>query len=217
MKPIKIAGISIFFLQLFLAFTLAVKTVDVRPIGPFSSEVGFAALNGFVYALFGGYHPLLYAVTELLGLLPLLTALGFALLGASQLIRRRSFKKVDKDIYVLGGLYVLMLLIYLFFEQCPVNYRPSELGAGLESSYPSSHTLMAICVSASAVMQLRTRIRRAPLRKTAVTFYYTLMLLIAAGRLLSGVHWCTDIIASLMLSGALIFGYSAAVAAHGES
>ena len=186
------------------------KTLDVRTIGPQGSAVGFAALNGFVFRLLGGYHPFVYRLTEALGILSFAPVFGFALLGLCQLLRRRSLKKVDPDILLLGAFYVLVGAVYLIFKYCAVNYRPVDLGTGPEASYPSSHTVLAVCVMSTTISQVRARIQSAALRKWTVRLCCVLMVLIVAGRLLSGVHWCIDIVGALLLSATLLSFYRAA-------
>ena len=50
----------------FLLWTAGVCLVDVRPIGPMDSRVGFAGLNGWFHSL-TGVHWWLYDLTDLLG------------------------------------------------------------------------------------------------------------------------------------------------------
>ena len=90
-------------------------TVDIQPIGPQGSSVGFARLNSFVHGL-TGVNMLLYTITDWLGLLPLAVALGFAVLGSVQLIKRKSILAVDKSLLLLGGFYLAVFAVYLFFE-----------------------------------------------------------------------------------------------------
>lgn len=54
----------------FVLWTLAVKFIDVQPIGPEGSVVGFATVNRFVHGLTGA-NMSLYNITDLLGLVPL--------------------------------------------------------------------------------------------------------------------------------------------------
>ena len=121
----------------FILWTAAVRLIDVRAIGPEGSRVGFAALNGAFHAL-TGEHMTLYNMTDWLGLVPACFILGFALLGLVQLIRRKSLRRVDGSILILGAFYIVVLAAYLFFEYYVVNYRPVLIEGVLEASYPSS-------------------------------------------------------------------------------
>ena len=115
---------------MFILFTLMVKFIEVKPIGPQNSSVGLATLNGWVHNLFG-VNMTLYNITDWASVLTLPIMLGFAILGLYQLIKRRSLFKVDSSILVLGGFYIIVLAWYLFFEYCIVNYRPvliNEIG-----------------------------------------------------------------------------------------
>ena len=193
----------------FLLFTIAVMGVDVRPIGPRGSTVGLAGLNEAAREIFG-VHTLWYDVTKYLGAAILLLAAGMALLGLGQLLRRRSLGRVDRPILCLAGLYVLLGAVYLFFEHCVINYRPLLLETELEASYPSSHTMLAVCILFSALPELhRLAGERRGLRFFADALAVVLAAVMVVGRLLSGVHWCTDILGGVLLSAALCVLYCA--------
>ena len=196
---------------LFAAFTAIVATVDVRPIGPEQSSVGLAALNRFAAGLLG-VNPLWYDITEWLGAVAVLFALGFAVLGLCQLIRRRSLLKVEPRILLLGAFYIAVALVYLFFERVIINYRPVILDAGLEASYPSSHTVIAICIFGTAIMQFHHYLRGKTVWLVIMDSATALLMAVTViGRLLSGVHWFTDIAGGVLLSSALIMLYASAV------
>ena len=191
--------------MLFLAFTLAVMNVDVQPIGPEGSQVGFAFINGPVRDALP-LNDLFYKLTTFLGYLALLAVLGYGALGVWQLLKRRSLKKVDGQLICLGVFFVLMLVCYAVFEKLPVNYRPVMMEEGLEASYPSSHTMLALCVFGAMIVpypQLFGRERLGYVRIAAGV----MMVLSVAGRILSGVHWLTDIVGAVLLSLALLSGY----------
>ena len=198
------------FLAAFALWTLAVSRIDVRAIGPEGSSVGFAAVNGAFHRL-TGVHMLLYHLTDWLEVVPLGFVLGFALLGLAQLIRRKSLRKVDSGILVLGGYYALVLAVFLLFEVLAVNYRPVLIEGVLEASYPSSTTLLVLSVMPTAIRQLNQRLRRKRQRNliTRVLCAYTVFMVLA--RLLSGVHWLTDIIGGILLSIGLVLLYAAAI------
>lgn len=197
-------------LAAFVLWTAAVCLVDVRPIGPQGSAVGFAALNRFFHGLTGVHMPL-YTLTDWLGLVPFGFAAGFALLGLVQWIRRKKLLRVDRSLLVLGVFYVVVLAVYVFFEFFVVNDRPVLIGGVLEASYPSSTTMLALCVMPTALMQLNTRIRRGWLRRCAALAIIAFTIFMVAGRLLSGVHWLSDIVGGILLSGGLVTLYDWAV------
>lgn len=202
-KNRKYAVLGAYFLTAFVLWTILISFVDVRPIGPQGSAVGFAGLNSFVHRL-TGVHMALYDLTDRLSLIPLLLIAGFGLLGLFQWVQRRQLRKVDFSILVLGGFYIVVVGLFLFFEICIVNYRPVLIGGVLEASYPSSTTMLVMCVMPTAMLQLGSRIRNSKLRSivTFLTGAFTVFMVVA--RLLSGVHWVTDIIGGMLLSAGLV-------------
>ena len=145
-------------LAAFVLWTVLIRFVDVQAIGPQESSVGFAMLNGYVHSL-TGENMSLYVITDWLGLVPIGVAFGFAVLGLVQLIKRKNLFKVDRSILVLGGFYIVVMAVYVLFEMVVINYRPILIDGYLEASYPSSTTMLVMCVMPTAMMQLRTRIK----------------------------------------------------------
>ena len=200
---------GICLLAAFVLWTVAVCFVDVQPIGPNDSAVGFAAVNGAFHRL-TGVHMALYDITDWLSVIPLGCVAGFALLGLAQWIRRKDLRKVDGDILVLGGFYVVVLVVFFLFEKLAINYRPVLIKGVLEASYPSSTTMLVLCVMPSVMLQLRSRMKGGALKRCvqAVLFAFTAFMVV--GRLISGVHWLGDIIGGILLSAGLVLLYHAA-------
>jgi len=197
---------AISLLALFLAWTLAVCFADVKEIGPENSAVGFSQLNGFFHSL-TGVNMNFYLITDWLSLVPVGVIFGFGLLGLCQWIKRKKFVKVDLSILVLGGFYVTVMLAYLLFEELAINYRPVLINGVLEASYPSSTTLLTICVMITALMQFNSRIKKKVLRLVVAALIIAFTAFMVVLRLLSGVHWLTDIIGGVLLSVGLIMLY----------
>ena len=198
---------SIVLLTLFLIFTVIVMTVDVKPIGPNGSEVGLASINEpFADAV--GFNELWYNISEYVGLIPLAIAGCFAILGICQAIKRKSLLKIDGHLFILAAFYVMLLFVYLDFELITVNYRPIILDGELEASYPSSHTMLALGIMITAIFELHELIKdKKAILIAADVLCGTIALVILLGRLLSGVHWLTDIFAGILVSAALICLY----------
>ena len=192
-----------------IIFTILVKFVDVKAIGPEGSKVGFAALNGAFAKL--GFHSFFYDVSQGMGIIALLLAAFFAGLGIKQLIEGKSLWSVDQGILALGVLYVIVILLYIIFDKLPLNYRPVILSArkGLEASYPSSHTMLSIAVFGSAAFLIKDLIRDKRLIKTLQQILVAFLIITILARLISGVHWFSDIIGGMLIGGALVAFYAA--------
>ena len=201
--------ISILFLLAFAIWTVLIQTVDVRPVGVNSTDVGFAYLNTWFHSLTGVDFKL-YNITDWLGLVPLFVCFIFGVFGLIQLIKRKSLFKVDTDIIILGVYYVFVILCYIIFEMIPVNYRPVLINGFMESSYPSSTTLLVLSVMPTLIFQLKHRLKSIKLQRiiTVITILFCVFMVV--GRLISGVHWVTDIIGSVLLSAGLFYAYKSA-------
>ena len=202
--------VSMCLLTAFVLWTVAICFVDVRAIGPQNSSVGFAGINGFVHNL-TGVHWGLYNITDGLGLVPIFVCIGFGILGLVQWIKRKSIRKVDYDIFVLGGFYIVTIAAYLFFENVVINYRPVLINGYLEASYPSSTTLLVMCVMPTAMMQLGARIKNKIFRWCVLLIIALFIAFMVIGRLISGVHWFTDIVGGALLSAGLVMMYNSVI------
>jgi len=210
LKAKKTILISACLLAIFVLWTVLILHIDVRPIGPQNSFVGFATLNGFVHNLTGA-HLSLYVVTDWLGLIPVAFAFGFGVLGLVQWIKRKHILKVDFSILILGIFYIIVMAFYILFETVVINYRPILINGYLESSYPSSTTLLVMCVIPTVIMQFNARIKRRILRQSISFLLYAFIVFMVMGRLLSGVHWLTDIVGSVLLSTGLVMLYRSVI------
>ena len=187
----------------FVLFTVAVKFIGVQPVGAAGSEIGFAALNVAVNELFGEQR-FWYLLTEIFGVLAICVMGVFALLGFIQLIKRKSLVKIDRKILVLGGTYIVLILLYVLFEKLVINYRPIVSNGELEASYPSSHTMLILTVFGTSFSLIGDYIKRPGLVKILHYVIFCIMILTTVGRLMCGVHWFTDIIGGVLASAALI-------------
>lgn len=197
---------ALLMLLLFVLWTVLISFVDVKPIGPCKSVVGFATLNDFFHNLFDT-NMALYTITDWLGLVPIIFCLGFAFLGLIQLIKRKKLKNVDYNLFVLGGFYIVTMAVYILFEYVVINYRPILINNYLEASYPSSTTLLVLCIMPTAIMQLNNRIRNNAVKKLVDLLIKAFIVFMVIGRLISGVHWLTDIIGGIILSTAIVLLY----------
>lgn len=206
MKKEKLYRLMVFCIIISIIYTVLVKFVDLSAIGPNNSVVGFATMNGFFNNLIG-YNESWYEISKYLGIIPFLIVGFYGIIGLIQLIKRKSIKKVDMKILLLGWLYILLGLIYIFFEIIIINYRPVLDNGLLEASYPSSHTMLAIVITMSSLFISKYYIKNKNLNKSFNLFSMTLMFTIVISRLLSGVHWISDIIGGIIISITLLVLY----------
>lgn len=203
-EKLKSAGI---LAVIFIVFTILVRVIDVQAIGPQGSSVGFASINGAVFSALGS-NKFFYYLTQILGIVSLLLALLFVAMTIYQWKVRKKLSLVDRDLVALMLFYVLLGVCYGLFEVVIVNYRPVLLD-GLEASYPSSHTMLTICIMSTGILQIQKRIQE-PRSRAQVQWVMALIIAIMVlGRLLSGVHWFTDIVGGILLSAALVKLYCA--------
>ena len=198
------AGIAL--LAAFVLWTILIRHIDVQNAGPNGTAVGFATFNVWFHRL-TGVHMAIYTVTDWLGLIPIIICMCFGGLGFVQLVKRKSLLRVDSDILMLGAYYVLVILCYLFFEMVPINYRPILIDGHLEASYPSSTTLLVLSVMPTLKYQTDRRIANQMFKKTITIFVIVFSAFMVIGRLISGVHWATDIAGSVFLSSGLFMIY----------
>lgn len=196
-------------LAAFLLLIVLIKTVDVAQIGPCGTKIGLSGLNASVRDALGSSE-WMYKLTEWIGYCSIALAAALALMGLIQLVGRRSLKKVDREILALGGLFLVLAAIYLFFEIVVVNYRPVlEEGQSFpEASFPSSHTMLTAVIVGGAAIVARSYVPNRTFSLLLSAAGVSVILFTAAARLLSGVHWFTDILAGAILSASLLLAFS---------
>lgn len=67
--------------------------------------------------------------------------------------------------------------------------------------------MLALCVLPTAMMQLKSRIRYIAVCHAVLVILGALTAFMVVGRLISGVHWLTDIIGGVLLSVGLVALY----------
>ena len=130
------------------------------------------------------------------------------MIGFIQMIKRRNILKVDKEILGLGVYYIIVIGLYIFFETCIINYRPTLMDGILEASYPSSHTLLSVCICGSSFIINKYLFKNRNFFKAENIISILSILVIVIGRFISGVHWFTDIVGAILISIALLKAFN---------
>ena len=198
------------FITAFTVWTALIQMVDVQPLGQNGTNIGFATFNCWFHRL-TDVNMTIYTITDWMGLVPIIVCLIFACIGLVQLIKRKSLFKVDQDILILGIYYVFVILAYFIFEIIPINYRPVLINGIMEASYPSSTTLLVLCVMPTLIEQIQRRMSCSAWKRIITISAIAFSAFMVIGRLISGVHWVTDIVGGVLLSAGLFTVYKALV------
>ena len=190
----------------FVLFTISLTCVEKQPIGPDGSSVAYATVNGAIHS-FLGVNMTLYNITDWGGLVTIFIALTFAIVGLAQWIKRKNILKVDSSILLLGVYYVIVFSAYIFFEFVVINRRPVLINGYLEASYPSSTTMLAMCIMPTTVIQTNRLIKSGVLKKSCAILCILYEIFMVIGRILSGVHWFTDILGGALFSTGIYLIY----------
>jgi len=201
------------FLAISVVFSVLTKIVDVgvSKCVP-DTKIGFSAINNGFHTL-TGYNMTLYNITDVMGIIAIGFGLIFGLEGLIQWITRKNLFKLDRYIYCLGSTYALLGILYVLFEKIAVNYRPiiMEGETVAEASFPSSHTLLICAIITTGLIQVNRLFAGKKALVVAFDIFGALYFATAVTlRLLSGVHWLTDIVASLLITTSITFFYYAA-------
>lgn len=197
---------------LFIIFTVLVKVVDVQPIGPMGTSVGFAGINSAFHAM-TGENVLWYKITQFTGVLAIATAGCMALAGVIQLIQKKNIFAVDEEILFRGIIYAIVIILYILFEKLVINYRPVIMAGDIlpQASYPSTHTMLICCVMGVTLIAIKN-VMNSGLVKTIINVILICCIIVTViGRLICGVHWLTDIIGGVIISICLVSLYNALI------
>ncbi len=191
---------------LFIAFTIIVKTVDVKNAGESGMLVGLATINEKIFNKLG-VNETWHKVTNLLLVMSFALAFCFFLLGVFEFVKNKSVKKVNGGILALGAVYILIAIFYFLFEVVVINYRPILVNGKISASYPSSHTFIVLTILWTAIIFVLNSVKNKWLKAGIYIGGTAISIFACFGRLLSGRHWFTDIVGAVLLSAFLILIY----------
>lgn len=198
--------IALINLVIFIVYTILVKKIDTDNIGPNDSIVGFSHLNIFFYNI-TSTNFLIYELTDWAGIIPIIIGFIYGFVGLFQWIKRKNILKVDSNILSLGILYLITFGVYMFFEYFVINRRPVLIDGYLEASYPSSTTMLVLFFMITSIDQTNKYCIKTHIRDALNIIQTLFIIFMVIGRILSGVHWLTDIVGGIIISISLIKMY----------
>lgn len=194
-------AMAIVLCVVFVVFTLIVALVDV-------DQVGLSHVNQFFWQ-HCGKNIVWERITDWLGYLVILAMISVVVWQIVQWVCRKSLRRVDSNLLLLDFIFGCLVVIYLFFEIIVINYRPELENGVAKASYPSSHTMLFMTVLPLLVWQVWHYVKSKPLCVVLTVVLSILLMMGVVGRLLSGVHWFTDILAGMIVGCCLDSWYLA--------
>ncbi len=119
----------------------------------------------------------------------------FVTLGLYQWISHRSLKKVDKELLFMPIPLAIMAAVYILFDKfLVIATRPNGTG---ESSFPSTHVMVVATIFFIATIALPHYVKSKAARISLGIAMLVLLVLVCVGRVVSNMHWLTDVIGGL--------------------
>lgn len=192
-----ILGVSFFALFLIL---FGLLSFDKGKVG--ISEVGLSKLNNIVKY---NYNEGWQIFADIFLYLGIALAAILAIVGFVQLIKRKSLFKVDRYIVICGIFLILAIFLWVMFDKVIiVNYRPIY-HYDLEPSFPSTHTFLVIFIYLSAHNIACMLTDNKKIKYGTLVAAILISFLVSLSRVLSGMHYITDVLAGIFLGLSLYF------------
>jgi len=122
----------------------------------------------------------------------------FAILGLYQLIKRKSLKKVDRELLWAILPLVLMAITYIVFDKFFIlNVRPDGSG---EPSFPSTHAMVVATIFFITAIILPKYIKSKTACAILDLMMVALLVFVCVGRVLANMHWISDVIGGLVFA-----------------
>jgi len=194
-------------LSLFILLVILILVVDVQ-IHPYTLEsVGMYNLNK-IFLFNNDMIKLWDMVCDLFMYNAIFLVLVIASVGAYQLFKNKSLKKVDNEILLLGGFIIILAVAWILFDKVLViNHRPIFVDGELEGSFPSTHVMLVTFVYLAIGQFIKFKNKPKMVKRVYYGVAIFLITLTSIGRILSLMHWFTDVLGGILLGLTFYFAY----------
>ncbi|MBQ3464767.1 phosphatase PAP2 family protein [Candidatus Saccharibacteria bacterium] len=127
----------------------------------------------------------------------------FAVLGLIQWIKRKSFKKVDKELRWMPLPLALMAAIYLIFDKVLpkfFDFMPTRPNGSGEPSFPSTHVMVVATIFFLVFMVLPKYVENKTMRIILEILMLAGIILTCIGRVLANMHWPLDVFGGIVFA-----------------
>lgn len=192
-----IIGLS--FLGLFLLLIILLQ-FDKNIITISGKEVGLSHINDLIdYKS----NKKLDIISDILLYTSFIVAIAGVVIGLYQLITRKSLFKVDSFIIIFGIFLVAAVILWILFDYViKINYRPLNPNEG---SFPSTHVLLTVFLTNVGGLMLAKYCKNTTLIIVAYVVSLLFIILVVLFRILSGMHYITDVFGGLFLGFSLSY------------
>lgn len=137
-------------------------------------------------------------ISNIILIVSILTFVLFAGLGLYELIKTKSFKKLDPRYQWYPLPFVLMTIVYFLFTYVFIlNTRPNGSG---EVSFPSTHVMVVTTIFFVVTIILPKYIKNKRTRLCIEILMAIMISITAVGRVMSEMHWPSDVIAAIVFA-----------------
>ncbi len=134
-------------------------------------------------------------ITNIILIASFAVLLVFVILGLIQWIKRKSLKKVDKELLWFPLPLVLMAIAYVIFDKFLIcNTRPDGSG---EASFPSTHVMVVATIFFLVAIILPKYLKSKVACAVLYIFMLAFTILVSTGRVLANKHWLSDVLGAL--------------------
>ena len=173
---------------------------DVSVIAKSGEPVGLSHINNLMQ--YNENHTIDKISDVLLYLSFAIIVIG-AVIGILQLVKRKSLYKVDIEIIFLGIFFVLSIIIWIVFDKfIKVNVRP--IGSD-DGSFPSTHVLLTTFLLLSGHGLCCIYLDKKLYKYGSLVLAILLIIIVTIFRLVSGMHYITDVLGGLLLGISFYF------------
>lgn len=201
----KISSISLFLLVVFLLLIILLKNINVEINYYTGKDIGLFKLNNLFF--YGEYNKTYDIISDLYLYLSLTIVLTYLLRMYIEFKKNKEISNL-KNIFLIIIFFLIMFLITILFDKIfIINYRPIFENNKLEGSFPSTH-IMIITFTNLMFLSINNKQKNKIITKK-VSFYIIIIniIIISIIRVLSGMHWITDIIGGILIGLILYFQF----------